>query len=155
MKRLRRKKMEGMKGALLAMGMMIGVMVFVGGAMGAQHVVGGSQGWDESTDLNSWASSETFKVGDQLGKSVVPHHFPFSSFNPNWEWCRKVRSVLHERIGFYYNGRNSPSNLDSFTLVPVLLFDLFWFLNVEELSIQVTTTLTHQNFPAFSSFSGL
>ncbi|XVE67711.1 hypothetical protein DITRI_Ditri09bG0010300 [Diplodiscus trichospermus] len=35
-------------------------------AFGAQHVVGGSQGWDESVDLNSWASGQTFKVGDQL-----------------------------------------------------------------------------------------
>ncbi|XVE84142.1 hypothetical protein DITRI_Ditri16bG0146000 [Diplodiscus trichospermus] len=32
----------------------------------AQHVVGGSQGWDESVDLDSWASGRTFKVGDQL-----------------------------------------------------------------------------------------
>ncbi|XVF57822.1 hypothetical protein PTKIN_Ptkin07bG0013400 [Pterospermum kingtungense] len=30
------------------------------------HVVGGSQGWDESVDLNSWASGQTFKVGGQL-----------------------------------------------------------------------------------------
>ncbi|KAM3286816.1 mavicyanin [Capsicum chacoense] len=35
-------------------------------AMAAQHVVGGSQGWDESTDFNSWASGQTFKVGDTL-----------------------------------------------------------------------------------------
>ncbi|KAJ0053705.1 hypothetical protein Pint_02982 [Pistacia integerrima] len=35
-------------------------------ASAAQHVVGGSQGWVESADLNSWASGETFKVGDQL-----------------------------------------------------------------------------------------
>lgn len=33
-----------------------------------QHVVGGKQGWDESTDFNSWASGQTFKVGDTLGK---------------------------------------------------------------------------------------
>ncbi|KAA3459446.1 mavicyanin-like [Gossypium australe] len=31
-----------------------------------QHVVGGSQGWEESVDLKSWASAQTFKVGDQL-----------------------------------------------------------------------------------------
>lgn len=37
-------------------------------AQAAQHVVGGSQGWDESTDFNSWLSGQTFKVGDQLGK---------------------------------------------------------------------------------------
>ncbi|CAN4079111.1 unnamed protein product [Withania somnifera] len=35
-------------------------------AMAAQHVVGGSQGWDESADFNSWASGQTFKVGDTL-----------------------------------------------------------------------------------------
>ncbi|XP_022773647.1 mavicyanin-like [Durio zibethinus] len=35
-------------------------------ASAAQHVVGGSQGWDEYVDLNSWASDQTFKVGDQL-----------------------------------------------------------------------------------------
>ncbi|KAK9067371.1 hypothetical protein SSX86_014698 [Deinandra increscens subsp. villosa] len=31
-----------------------------------QHVVGGKQGWDESTDFDSWASGQTFKVGDTL-----------------------------------------------------------------------------------------
>ena len=36
-------------------------------ALAEQHVVGGSQGWDESTDFNSWVSGQTFKVGDQLG----------------------------------------------------------------------------------------
>ncbi|KAJ7974785.1 Blue copper protein [Quillaja saponaria] len=35
-------------------------------ALAAQHVVGGSQGWDASTDFNSWVSGQTFKVGDQL-----------------------------------------------------------------------------------------
>ncbi|KAK7377695.1 hypothetical protein VNO80_03125 [Phaseolus coccineus] len=35
-------------------------------AMAEQHVVGGSQGWDASTDFNSWVSGQTFNVGDQL-----------------------------------------------------------------------------------------
>ncbi|KAL1338538.1 hypothetical protein HN51_033160 [Arachis hypogaea] len=35
-------------------------------ALAAQHVVGGSQGWDQSTDFNSWISGQTFQVGDQL-----------------------------------------------------------------------------------------
>ncbi|XP_027359206.1 mavicyanin-like [Abrus precatorius] len=35
-------------------------------ALAAQHVVGGSQGWDPSTDLNTWSSGQTFKVGDKL-----------------------------------------------------------------------------------------
>lgn len=49
-------------------GMIIGVLLtVVKQGYGAQIVVGGSQGWDESTDFKSWASSQTFKVGDQLG----------------------------------------------------------------------------------------
>lgn len=36
-------------------------------ALATQHVVGGSQGWDQSTDFNSWISGQTFNVGDQLG----------------------------------------------------------------------------------------
>nr|AFK46705.1 unknown [Lotus japonicus] len=35
-------------------------------ALAEQHVVGGSQGWDQSTDFNSWVSGKTFNVGDQL-----------------------------------------------------------------------------------------
>ncbi|KAK6155395.1 hypothetical protein DH2020_009643 [Rehmannia glutinosa] len=35
-------------------------------SLAAKHAVGGSQGWDESTDFNSWASAQTFKVGDEL-----------------------------------------------------------------------------------------
>lgn len=45
-----------------------------------QHVVGGSQGWDESVDLNSWASAQTFKVGDQLGASISFSHLTSSVF---------------------------------------------------------------------------
>ncbi|CAI9777266.1 unnamed protein product [Fraxinus pennsylvanica] len=41
-------------------------------ALGKQHVVGGSQGWDESTDFNSWVSSQTFKVGDELVFKYTP-----------------------------------------------------------------------------------
>lgn len=41
----------------------------------AQHAVGGSQGWEESTDFDSWASAQTFKVGEQLGMfSLVLQH---------------------------------------------------------------------------------
>ncbi|PON61329.1 Cupredoxin [Parasponia andersonii] len=42
------------------------VALIANGVRAAQHVVGGSQGWDESTDFDSWASAQTFKVGDQL-----------------------------------------------------------------------------------------
>lgn len=34
--------------------------------MAVQYPVGGSQGWDLSTDLSTWESGKTFKVGDTL-----------------------------------------------------------------------------------------
>lgn len=37
-------------------------------AFAAKHEVGGSQGWDVTANLGSWASSQTFRVGDQLGE---------------------------------------------------------------------------------------
>jgi hypothetical protein len=37
-------------------------------ALATQHVVGGSQGWDPSSDFDTWSSGQTFKVGDQLGR---------------------------------------------------------------------------------------
>jgi len=40
----------------------------------AQHVVGGSQGWDQSTDFNSWTSGQTFKVGDKLGMFLLHYY---------------------------------------------------------------------------------
>lgn len=40
-------------------------------ALAAKHLVGGSQGWDPSTDFNSWVSGQTFKVGDQLGMLLI------------------------------------------------------------------------------------
>ncbi|KAL4192528.1 hypothetical protein AMTRI_Chr06g194720 [Amborella trichopoda] len=45
---------------------MIGLGMSTRGAFGAKHEVGGSQGWELSTDLDSWASAQTFRVGDQL-----------------------------------------------------------------------------------------
>ncbi|KAG8384960.1 hypothetical protein BUALT_Bualt04G0172500 [Buddleja alternifolia] len=43
-------------------------------ALAAKHAVGGSQGWDESTNFDSWSSSETFKVGDELEFKYTPLH---------------------------------------------------------------------------------
>ncbi|TXG54846.1 hypothetical protein EZV62_020102 [Acer yangbiense] len=46
--------------------LLVVALIFVEQCWAAQHVVGGAQGWDESTDFSSWASAQTFKVGDQL-----------------------------------------------------------------------------------------
>ena len=35
---------------------------------GAQHVVGDSQGWSQTADYATWASAQTFVVGDTLCK---------------------------------------------------------------------------------------
>lgn len=43
-------------------------------AMAATYMVGGPNGaWDSSTDLQTWASSQSFLVGDNLSKL-----FPYS-----------------------------------------------------------------------------
>ncbi|KAI3417916.1 Phytocyanin domain-containing protein [Psidium guajava] len=60
-------KMEGVRRAVLVLLVACCVtLVITRQASAAQHVVGGSQGWDESTDFDSWTSAQTFKVGDQL-----------------------------------------------------------------------------------------
>lgn len=64
------KKTVSMKGFVLVMVWIILMSQLNREASAAQHVVGGSQGWDQSTDFKSWASSQTFKVGDQLGTHV-------------------------------------------------------------------------------------
>jgi len=94
------------------------VLVFVAlitkEAMAAQHVVGGSQGWEESTDFSSWASGQKFKVGDQLGMSlllwtnytcIIPslhgYYFSLDSFQVHiraaqrgWTWWRECLQEL-------------------------------------------------------------
>ena len=35
------------------------------------HNVGGSSNWDLSVDYTTWASSQTFAVGDNLGKKMI------------------------------------------------------------------------------------
>lgn len=34
---------------------------------GKDHIVGGSDGWSQSGDYSTWASAQTFNVGDNLG----------------------------------------------------------------------------------------
>ncbi|PNX66101.1 blue copper protein, partial [Trifolium pratense] len=43
------------------------VAMFIKLAMATNHIVGGPNGgWDTSSDLQSWASSQQFSVGDNL-----------------------------------------------------------------------------------------
>jgi hypothetical protein len=47
------------------------VAMFIKLAMATNYIVGGPNGgWDTSSDLQSWASSQQFSVGDNLSKSL-------------------------------------------------------------------------------------
>lgn len=110
---------------------MLLVLVFVAlitkEALAAQHIVGGTQGWDESTDFDTWASGQTFKVGDQLGMSLmldsckdilVLKNIPpliFCCLNHLCVGCCKTRTLIlfiyRVRVGASSRARNSPSSL--------------------------------------------
>ncbi|XP_021750718.1 basic blue protein-like [Chenopodium quinoa] len=63
--------MEGLK--RMSMMVVVVLMVLIAKEVSAtQHVVGGSDGWDETTDYDSWAKSQTFKVGDTLVFKYTP-----------------------------------------------------------------------------------
>lgn len=86
-------------------------------ASAAQHTVGGSQGWDQSTDFGSWASGQTFKVGDQLGMPLS-----LSLITRIWQWwtyylylwhylnlhcnewlkVKDIKHIFHEFIWFWF-----------------------------------------------------
>ncbi|XP_068645098.1 mavicyanin-like [Aristolochia californica] len=57
---------------VVVVAVLILVVVDPPAALAAKHVVGGSQGWDTSADLSSWASGQTFEVGDQLVFRYTP-----------------------------------------------------------------------------------
>ncbi|KAK3413013.1 hypothetical protein EUGRSUZ_I01655 [Eucalyptus grandis] len=60
-------KMDGVQRAVLVLLVACCVLLAITQqASAAKHAVGGSQGWDESTNFDSWTSAQTFKVGDQL-----------------------------------------------------------------------------------------
>ncbi|MFQ6639379.1 hypothetical protein Gotur_015815 [Gossypium turneri] len=57
----------------MAIGKMVMAVVFMaatlGGKLGAaqvHHVVGGDRGWDLSSDVASWSSGRSFRVGDKI-----------------------------------------------------------------------------------------
>lgn len=41
------------------------------------HLVGGDHGWDSSTDVASWSSGRTFRIGDKICKLFFPPFFLF------------------------------------------------------------------------------
>ena len=50
------------------------VAILIKLAIATNHIVGGPNGgWDANSDLQSWASSQKFSVGDHLSKSLALH----------------------------------------------------------------------------------
>jgi len=55
-----------MANATVMLLLMLLALAITQSCVAVQYAVGGSQGWDLSTDLNTWESGKTFKVGDTL-----------------------------------------------------------------------------------------
>ncbi|KAK4398032.1 hypothetical protein Sango_1278700 [Sesamum angolense] len=68
--------------SLAAMAMMINL------SMAANYTVGAPNGgWDQSTDLTTWASSQTFLVGDNLIFQYTTNHDVTEVSKPDFDSC--------------------------------------------------------------------
>uniref|UniRef100_A0A5B7BQX9 Putative uclacyanin-3-like isoform X1 n=1 Tax=Davidia involucrata TaxID=16924 RepID=A0A5B7BQX9_DAVIN len=63
-------------------------------AMAANYTVGGSNGgWDTSTNLQSWASSQSFSVGDNLIFAYTPNHDVVEVTKADYDSCQTSNSL--------------------------------------------------------------
>ncbi|KAK9284888.1 hypothetical protein L1049_024069 [Liquidambar formosana] len=63
-------------------------------AMAANYTVGGSNaGWDTSTDLKTWASSQSFLVGDNLIFQYSPNHDVVEVGKSDYDSCQASNPV--------------------------------------------------------------
>ncbi|KAJ0693152.1 putative Blue (type 1) copper binding protein [Helianthus annuus] len=63
-------------------------------ALGADHAVGGTGGsWDQVTDLKTWASSETFTVGDNLVFTYTSNHDVLEVSKDDYDSCSITNPV--------------------------------------------------------------
>ncbi|KAF5765913.1 putative Phytocyanin domain, cupredoxin [Helianthus annuus] len=65
---------KGAYNMLLFVGCVVMLLMLSTQGSAEQHIVGGKQGWDQSTDFDTWASGQTFKVGDTLVFNYSPMH---------------------------------------------------------------------------------
>ncbi|KVH95952.1 uclacyanin 1-like [Cynara cardunculus var. scolymus] len=67
---------------------LVAITMLVGLALAVDHDVGSPNGgWDTSTDLGSWASSETFTVGDNIVFSYTPNHNVLEVSEADFDSC--------------------------------------------------------------------
>ncbi|CAL9013822.1 unnamed protein product [Prunus brigantina] len=63
-------------------------------AMAASYNVGGPNGgWDSTTDLQTWASSQTFLVGDNLNFQYAPSHDVVEVSKADYDSCQASNSI--------------------------------------------------------------
>ncbi|MQM19839.1 hypothetical protein Taro_052852 [Colocasia esculenta] len=56
-------------------------------ALGATITVGSPGGWDQSTDLKTWATSQTFSIGDTLVFQYLPSHDVLEVSKADYDAC--------------------------------------------------------------------
>ncbi|XP_031254558.1 uclacyanin 1 [Pistacia vera] len=70
------------------------VAMFIQLSMAANYTVGGTNGgWDTSTDLQSWASSQSFQVGDNLIFQYIASHDVLEVSKADYDSCQSTRAV--------------------------------------------------------------
>ncbi|KAF3675235.1 putative cysteine-rich repeat secretory protein 38-like [Capsicum annuum] len=68
-------------------------MVF-GFAIAANHTVGAPNGgWNQNTDLKTWAASETFVVGDSLVFTYTPNHDVLEVNKADYDSCQTTNAI--------------------------------------------------------------
>ncbi|KAI9075312.1 hypothetical protein K1719_042717 [Acacia pycnantha] len=63
-------------------------------AVAANHIVGGPNGgWDTSTNLQAWASSQKFSVGDKLIFQYPPNHNVVEVTKADYDSCQPAKPI--------------------------------------------------------------
>ncbi|KAK0591156.1 hypothetical protein LWI29_036287 [Acer saccharum] len=77
-------------------------------AMAATYTVGGPNGgWDTNTDLQTWATSQSFSVGDNLNFQYTTNHDVLEVSKADYDACTSSNAVQS------YNGGNTVITLSS------------------------------------------
>ncbi|KAG5580064.1 hypothetical protein H5410_050691 [Solanum commersonii] len=85
---------------------------------GKDHIVGGSDGWSQSGDYSTWATAQTFSVGDNLVFNYGGSHGVNVVSKDDYENCNTGNALLT-----YTGGQNSiplSSSGDMYFVCPTL-----------------------------------
>ncbi|KAI4338775.1 hypothetical protein MLD38_023788 [Melastoma candidum] len=87
------------------------VIVIIAAALpeihGAVHTVGGSAGWTQSVDYKTWASGETFAIGDTLQFNYGLSHSVDQVSNSDYDSCSSGNAIQS------YSGGSTAINITS------------------------------------------